>query len=187
MTIKLLNRWSRKLHRWGAIISAVPLLLVIVSGLLLQVKKQATWVQPATMKGETKNVTPQIEWNAIVTIASQPELEKADVKSWEDIDRVDVRPSKGMMKIQTKSSYEIQVDLKTGEVLAFNYRRSDWIESLHDGSFFSDATKLWVFLPNGLILLGLWFTGAYLWYLPFWAKAKKKRKQAAKQAERGSE
>ena len=38
----------RKTHRWGAVLVAVPFLLVLVSGLLLQVKKQVPWVQPAT-------------------------------------------------------------------------------------------------------------------------------------------
>ena len=42
-----LNWWTRKLHRWGALLTALPLLIVIVSGLLLQVKKQIPW-GPAT-------------------------------------------------------------------------------------------------------------------------------------------
>ena len=46
------NRWSRKLHRWGAVLTCIPLFLVIGSGILLQVKKQAVWIQPATIRGE---------------------------------------------------------------------------------------------------------------------------------------
>ena len=51
-------------------------------------------------------------------------------------------------------------------MLQASYRRSDLIESIHDGSFFADAAKLWVFLPAALILLGLWISGVYLWLLP---------------------
>ena len=84
-----------------------------------------------------------------------------------------------MAKVQCNNRWEVQVDLSSGEVLAANYRRSDFIESLHDGSFFSDGAKLWLFLPNGLILLGLWFTGVYLWWLPVGARRKKRMKKAA--------
>lgn len=167
------NRWSRKLHRWGALLIFIPLSLVIVSGLLLQVKKQVTWIQPATINGVGQS--PEIDWEQI--LESTAGIADSGVKSWTDIDRVDVRPGKGMAKVQCKNRWEVQVDLQTGEVLAANYRRSDFIESLHDGSFFSDNAKLWIFLPNGLILLGLWCTGVYLWWLPIGAKRKKRRKK----------
>ena len=46
------------------------------------------------------------------------------------------------------------------------YRRSDLIESLHDGSWFHDRAKLWVFLPTAAVVLMLWGTGIYLFFLP---------------------
>jgi hypothetical protein len=61
----------------------------------------------------------------------------------------------------------VQVDLQTGEVLQVAYRRSDLIESLHDGSWFHDRAKLWVFLPVAVVVLGLWGTGIYLFFLPY--------------------
>ena len=166
------NRWSRKLHRWGAALTFIPLLVVIVSGLLLQVKKQVTWVQPATVKGTGR--TPEIDWQQLLDSTSG--VSAANVESWSDIDRVDVRPDKGMAKVQSRNRWEVQVDLKTGDVLAVNYRRSDFIESLHDGSFFSEPAKLWVFLANGFVQLGLWCTGVYLWWLPFGARRKKRKR-----------
>lgn len=169
------NWWSRKLHRWGAILTALPMLLVITTGLLLQVKKQVPWVQPPTQSGALKDATPSQNWDGILATAKS--VEPAEIANWSDIDRLDVRPSKGIVKIQSKNGWEIQMDLDSGEVLSSLYRRSDLIESLHDGSYFSDAAKLWLFLPNGLILLGLWLTGAWLWYLPLkakWGKQKPK-------------
>ena len=171
------KRWSRKLHRWGALLTFIPLLLVLVSGLLLQVKKQVAWIQPATVKGVAK--APEIDWQQLLDSTSG--VSTAKVESWSDIDRIDVRPDKGMAKVQCRNRWEVQVDLKTGDVLAVNYRRSDFIESLHDGSFFSEPAKLWVFLPNGLILLGLWCTGVYLWWLPIGVKRKKRRKKTAQE------
>ncbi|MEM9413816.1 MAG: PepSY domain-containing protein [Planctomycetota bacterium] len=166
-----INWWTRKLHRWGALLMAIPLLVVIVSGLLLQVKKEVAWVQPPTQKGVSKELI--IEWRDILEQAKRvPEAEVAD---WQDIDRLDVRPEKGIVKVRCRNGWELQLDSFDGQVLSSAIRRSDWIESIHDGSFFSDAAKIWLFLPNGIVLLMLWFTGAVLWYLPVAAKRKRKK------------
>lgn len=166
------NWWTRKLHRWGAVACAVPALLVFGSGLLLQVKKQVEWVQPPTQQGQLTNDTPRTSWSDILNAVRN--VPAADVRGWSDIDRLDMRPSKGIVKVRCKNRWEVQIDLESGEVLSSIYRRSDLIESLHDGSFFSESAKSWVFLPNGIVLLGLWGTGAWLWYLPLSRRRKKR-------------
>ena len=155
-------RLNRRLHRIGALVSALPVLVVVVSGLFLQLKKEWTWVQPATVRGSTTEL--RIDWDAV--LASAASVEEAGIEGWDDVDRLDVRPGRGMLKVRAKNRWEVQVDAATGEVLQASYRRSDLIESIHDGSFFADAAKLWVFLPAALILLGLWISGVYLWLLP---------------------
>ena len=152
----------------------LPLLIVIVSGLLLQVKKEVPWIQPPTQTGSEGD--PHVNWETILLTATRNEA--AEVTSWDDIDRLDVRPGRGLGKVQCNNKMEIQIDLVTGEELSSAFRRSDLIESLHDGSFFHDSVKLWIFLPSGLILLGLWFTGAYLWWLPIRSRRNKKRRMA---------
>jgi uncharacterized iron-regulated membrane protein len=176
---KFLNKWTRKLHRWGAILTCVPLLLVILTGLLLQVKKQVTWVQPPTLRGSVKE--PAADWSRLLTSCQQDP--NAGIKSWADINRLDVQPAKGVVKVQASNHWELQLDLADGRILSSAYRRSDWIEQLHDGSFFGDWAKLWLFLPNGIVLLGLWIPGAYLWYLPFYAKRKKQKSKLQAVAE----
>lgn len=174
-----MNRWSRKLHRWGAILIAIPTLLVILTGLILQLKKEVSWIQPPTENGVSSGVSAT--WENILEAARS--VEQAEVNSWNDIDRLDVRPAKGVIKVRCKNNWEIQLDSQDTSVLSCNYRRSDFIESLHDGSFFSDYAKLYIFFANGLILLGLWLTGMYLWYLPLKAKRKKRQRLANKLAE----
>jgi uncharacterized iron-regulated membrane protein len=163
--------WTRKCHRWGAILIALPFLLVIVTGIMLQVKKEFSWVQPPTKRGQGK--TPTVSFDAILEAArSRPE---AGVRGWEDIERIDVQPDRGVVKVLARSRWEVQVDLQTAEVLQVAYRRSDLIESLHDGSWFHDRVKLLVFLPAGLVVLGLWATGIYLFFLPYAVRWSRRR------------
>ena len=46
------NKWSRKTHYWGSIIIILPILIVIVSGILVQLKKVDECIQPTTKKGQ---------------------------------------------------------------------------------------------------------------------------------------
>ena len=82
-----------------------------------------------------------------------------------------------MLKVRCKNRWEVQLDAKPGEVLQVAYRRSDMVESIHDGSFFLDQFKLWVFLPAGLILAVLAITGLHLFSLPHLAKLRRRRKK----------
>lgn len=160
---------NRRLHRWGAALVALPFLVVVCTGILLQVKKQFVWVQPAEQR--TPSVVPTIAFQAVLDAAARhPEV---GIRSWDDVDRLDVRPGKGILKVISKSRWELQLDLASGNVLQVAYRRSDLIESLHDGSWFHPSVKLWIFLPVGVVVLGLWITGVYLWWLPIGARRRK--------------
>lgn len=163
----------RKIHHWGSIIVALPLLLMIGAGILLMLKKEVTWIQPETVRGEQAGVPPlSLEelFNAARTVP-----EATDWR-WNELERVDFKPGKGVVKFVGQNNYEVQVDTHSGAILQVAYRRSDIIESLHDGSFFSDATKLYMFLPAGLVLFILWGTGIYLFFLP---RIKKRQKKIA--------
>ena len=164
------NLLNRKIHYWLSIAVAIPILIVIASGILLQVKKQFSWIQPTEQRGKSKT--------AMISLAQVLEISKtvaeAEIETWEDIHRLDVRPSRGMLKVWAKNNWEIQIDTETGAILQTAYRRSDIIESFHDGSFFHDSVKMWIFLPSGIILLILWLTGMYLFILPIWVKRKRK-------------
>lgn len=168
----------RKIHHWGAIVIAIPLLVMIGAGVLLQVKKQVEWVQPPTLKGEVREGVPEASLQAMFEAAK--EVSEAGIDKWEDLDRADFKPDKGVIKFVSKTRWEVQVDTSTAEVLSVTYRRSDLIETIHDGSFFAgDATKLWLFLPAGIALFVLWVTGIYMFFLPYFKKAKKRKKRKA--------
>lgn len=166
-----LTTLNRKIHYWGSIIIAVQLAIVLLTGVLLLLKKEFDWIQPATVRGEQKGLS--IEFEQILAVART--VPEAGIETWTDIDRLDVRPGKGMIKVRAENRWEIQIDANTGAVLQVAYRRSDLIESIHDGSFFGDYAKLWVFLPSALVVIGLWITGMVLFFHPYAVKARKRR------------
>ena len=124
----------RKTHYWASIAVALPVLVIIVSGILLHMKKDIAWIQPREMTG----------------VGTEPGLP----------------PALGMLKVLARNGWEIQIDAKTGDVLQVAYRRSDWIESIHDGTWFHPLAKYWLFLPAGVILLYMLISGAALFLQP---------------------
>jgi hypothetical protein len=164
-------RLSRKLHRIGVAVAAQPIQVVVVSGLFLQVKKQFTWIQPPTQGASGGELA--LDFAESLSIVSEiPEME---VSSWDDVARIDVRPGTGLLKVRSNNRWEAQLDGATGDVLQVAYRRSDFFEELHDGSWFHNKVKLWLFLPAGLVLFMLWLTGVYLFLLPYQIKRRKAR------------
>jgi hypothetical protein len=169
ITVKF-NLLNRKIHYWLSIIVALPILIVIVSGILLQTKKYVAWVQPTELRGAGRN--PALSLPEVLEISRT--VPEAEIETWDDINRLDVRPSRGMLKVWAKNNWEIQIDAETGRVLQTAYRRSDIIESIHDGSFFHEYVKVLIFLPAGVALLLLWLTGIYLFILPFCVKRRRR-------------
>jgi uncharacterized iron-regulated membrane protein len=152
----------RKIHYWISIAALLPALIIIVTGLLLHFKKQFAWIQPP--ENRVMNATPALSLPEILDICrSIPEL---SVSTWADIDRLDVRPARGIIKVIANNRWEAQIDAATGKAIQTAYRRSDFLEALHDGSWFHDSVQLFIFVPAGIILLVLALTGLYLFALP---------------------
>lgn len=164
-----LSKLSRVSHRWGSIIALLPITIIIFSGIVLQLKKELAYVQPPTQSGA--GTEPTIGFERILEVVRT--VPEAEIESWEDVDRLDVRPSKGLVKVRCKNRYEVQIDTETAEILHVAFRRSDLIESIHDGSYFNEHFKLWVFLPAGIILATLMVTGVHLFLLPHLARRKR--------------
>jgi len=168
---KSLQKKLRKVHYWLSVIVVVPALVIFVSGILLQVKKQVEWIQPPTQNG-TRGA-PTLSFDQILESARS--VPDAKIESWEDIKRLDVRPGRGITKIRGGSDLEIQIDNSSGKVLQVAKRRSDWVESLHDGSYFSSPVKYGIFLSTGVFLVVMLLSGIYLFFLPFIRKRKKSK------------
>jgi uncharacterized iron-regulated membrane protein len=154
----------RKLHR---VLGLSICLLVIISattGILLSYKKQAEWIQPPTQSGKSAQTEQFISIDSIHKVGIKQVI---GLKNTITIDRIDIRPEKGIAKILYKDvNWEMQIDISTGKVLSQKARYSDLIERIHDGSFISESFKLGSMTYLGLGLLILTFSGLGLWYGP---------------------
>ena len=166
-----LKRLLRQVHYWLSLAVFLPAGIMFFAGIFLMLKKEIAWIQPPSQKGAVVEQLPDIDFDQMLAVSRL--YEDAGITDWSDIDRIDIRPDKGIAKIRANSGWEIQMDTATADVLYVAYRRSDLIESIHDGSFFSDGVKLYVFLPTGILLIIMWGTGIYLFLLPRIKKRKK--------------
>lgn len=91
-----------------------------------------------------------------------------------ELDRIDVRQDKGMVKfVFINGFWGIQLDGTTDELLHIERRRSDFIEKVHDGSILdyyfntnNGEVKLLYTTVMGTALLIFTITGFWLWYGP---------------------
>ena len=165
------TRIYRKIHKWISVPLFVFMFLIGVTGLLLGWKKTAG-ILPSTKKGSNIEASTWISLDKMQKTAQQ--FVKDSLKLSTEIDRIDVRPQKGVAKIVFIEQFtELQIDCTTGKILSISQRNSDIIEKIHDGSildFFvetkNDEIKLFytTIVSLGLILLS--FSGFWLWYNP---------------------
>jgi uncharacterized iron-regulated membrane protein len=83
------------------------------------------------------------------------------------VDRMDVRPDDGLVKVRFDDPEvtEVTLALHDGQVLHIGPRKDVFMEKLHSGELFGDG---WILLSDGAAagLLVLLITGMWLWVLP---------------------
>ena len=177
------TRLYRKIHKWIGSFLFIFFFIISVTGLLLGWKKHSGGlILPKTETGISSDLKTWLPYDSLHTIAIQTLRDSLPDKNSIAIDRIDARPSKGIVKFVFQDHYtEIQLDATTGNVLAVNQRTSDIIEQIHDGSIldFAFATKsgqikLGYTSVTGLSLLLLTVTGFFLWYNPIRIRLQKK-------------
>ena len=105
----------RKIHHWGAIVIALPLVIMIGAGILLTVKKEFDWLQPPSQKGIERTTVPTASLQKMFEAVKA--VDQANVQSWTDLDRVDFKNGKGIAKFITTENWDVQVDTNTAKVL----------------------------------------------------------------------
>lgn len=107
-----------------------------------------------------------------------------------DLERIDIRKDKGMVKFVFIDHYwGLQLDGATGELLHIERRRSDFIENIHDGSIIDyflgtgEWFKVVYTSVMGLALLTFTVTGCWLWYGPKVMRRQARRRSATGQTD----
>ena len=168
-------RIFRRIHRITGACLFFFFLFVSVSGVLLGWKKHSgDLILPKTYKGSSTQLNQWLPIARLHDSAIAAYEEHINDTPSPQVDRMDVRASKGTIKFTFKDVYwEVQLDGATGEVLHVGQRNSDFIEQLHDGSYVdrllgSDlgAFKLFYTTVMGSALFVFCVTGFWLWYGP---------------------
>lgn len=166
-------RWFRLIHRKIAIFLFVFFFIIALTGLLLGWKKNVGLLAP-TQKGASADPAGWMKMDSLATLAKNYLLDSVDKGLSTELDRIDIRPGKGIAKfIYLKHYWGLQLDCTTGELLSIEKRSSDFIEDLHDGSILDNIfgtsdedIKLGYTTVMGICLIMLTVTGFWLWYGP---------------------
>jgi hypothetical protein len=181
-----LIRILRKIHRTTAIFLFAFFLIVSVTGLMLGWKKNSGGlILPPSAKGISSDLKTWLPIDSLRGIAVKALHDSVSPGLSDELERIDARPQKGMVKFVFADDYwEIQLDGTTGKVLLIDRRRSDIIENIHDGTILdvlfntkNEQFKLSYTTIMGLSLLMLTLSGFWLWYGP---KRLRKQKRAGR-------
>ncbi|MEO1262142.1 MAG: PepSY-associated TM helix domain-containing protein [Bacteroidota bacterium] len=165
------TRRYRRLHKWLALPLFLFMFIIGATGVLLGWKKQADFTPP-TQRGISDQADNWISLKAIQSIARQYATDSLGLAP--DINRIDVRPGKGVAKILFETHYtELQVDLTTGKIVSHEKRWNDFIEHLHDGTIIDrligndgEQSKITYTTLTSFGLMLLSFSGFWMWWNP---------------------
>jgi uncharacterized iron-regulated membrane protein len=150
-------------HLWAGLVSTGILLMVSVTGILLNHKKVLGFMAEVSHEasGEFSEALSMAELAAAAERAVPPEIAASG------IDRMDVRPSKGLIKVRfaDRKVMEVTLDTHTGAVLLVGERNDVFLERLHSGEIFGG---FWTLLSDAAAVLVLLLvgTGYWLWLYP---------------------
>jgi uncharacterized iron-regulated membrane protein len=168
----LSDKALRSLHRFAAGVISVIFVFVATTGILLGWKKNSWgYIHPDSFAGTTSDLSNWLPLDSLQTIAFRVLHDSINPDLRTDLDRIDIRPDRGMVKFVFAYHYHgIQLDGATGRVLHLERRRSDIIEDLHDMSFIDrllgirgEIIKLIYTSIAGLSLLLFTVTGFMIW------------------------
>lgn len=160
---KRMSWWMFHGHLWLGIISTVLVILVCITGILLNHKRGLGLMPdvPNEASGVLATALPIGELAARAEAAVGADVAAAG------IDRMDVRPGDGLIKVRfdDRAVTEATVDIHTGEVLHVGARNDVFLEKLHSGEIFGSRGILLSDFA-AIVLTILVITGIWLWIYP---------------------
>lgn len=160
------RRWARSMfyaHLWLGVLATGILLVIAITGVLLNHKRGLGLMPdvPNEAAGALAEALPLGDLAAAAEAAVPPEVAAAG------IDRMDVRPGDGLIKVRfdDRAVTEATVDIHTGRVLHVGERNDVFLEKLHSGEIFGD---FWTLLSDAgaILLVIVLVSGYWLWLYP---------------------
>jgi len=151
-----------RIHLWIGVTATGLVVVIAITGVMLN-HKQLFGFQPDSPDAARTGLAGAMPMLQLVAAAEAVAQEQAVA----GIDRLDVRPDKGLMKVRfgDRLATEITVAIHTGEVLSIGRRDDVFLEKLHSGVIFGDT---WVLISDALAigLVVLLLTGFWMWLYP---------------------
>lgn len=154
-------------HLWIGVLFTIALLSISITGILLN-HKRGLGLMPQV------DHAPVGEFSAALPMAGLADRARAATSSAiseSQIDRMDVRPRNGLVKVRFRdpASTEVTLDINDGRVLHVGRRGDVFLEKLHSGEAFGDRGVL-LGDAAAIALTILLITGYWLWLVPKWRR-----------------
>lgn len=168
-------RGFRKVHRITGAFLFIFFFFIAISGITLGWKNNSNgFILPKSQTGTTSELEKWLPLNTLNSIASTVLKDSISQELSSELNRIDVRKDKGIVKfVYEKHYWEIQLDGATGEIMQIAKRNSDLFEDIHDGTILDNyfnttksQFKLIYTSIMGSALLLFTITGFWLWYGP---------------------
>lgn len=157
-----LARWSFHAHLWAGVALGALLLVVSVTGILLN-HKRGLGLMPEVTHTPTGPLEEALPLSSLEALAR----EHGGAAAATGVDRMDVRPGDGVVKVRFRDagSTEVTLDLTSGAVLDVGERNDAFLEKLHSGEIFGPR---WVLLSDlaAVAVVLLVGSGLLLWLAP---------------------
>ncbi len=162
------SRWSFHAHLWLGVVSTIALLVIAITGILLNHKRLLGLMPDVPNAPSAPFVSSlpmaQLADIALAEVAGAGNSPRDPVTA---IDRMDVRPRDGLVKIRMRdaTSTEVTVDIGTGKVLHVGPRGDAFLEKLHSGEVFGGPYILLSDFAAVALVVTL-ISGYWLWLAP---------------------
>jgi uncharacterized iron-regulated membrane protein len=157
-----LARWMFNGHLWLGVVLSGMLLIIAISGILLN-HKVRLGLMPDVRQEAAADLAQALPMADLVRLAG----EAAPAAAGTGVDRLDVRPRRGIMKVRYRDRVvtEVTLDIHSGSVLHVGERNDVFLEKLHSGEIFGENGILLSDFAAIVIVL-LVISGYWLWLFP---------------------
>ena len=165
-------RWSASRvafysHLWLGVIFTAALIVISATGILLN-HKRGLELMPDVPHEPSAPFSGSLPLDSLAAIALRAvAMPNAQPATLGDVDRMDVRPRDGYVKVRMRdaASTEVTVDVATGRVLHVGPRGDVFLEKLHSGEIFGGRGILLSDAASVVIVITI-LTGYWLWLRP---------------------